>query len=280
MQADNDLGLCCGTIANADFRTLVESAAAAGFQAISMWPTIYYPAIESGLSEQDMRLLLDDNGLVISELDPICNWFPAEHSEQNLAIPFFAYTADDFFRMADALGGRTLNAIQAWGPAQEQQVLVDSLASLCERARQHDLAVSIEFLPWSPIGNLATALDLVRAAEQKNCGVNLDTWHHFRSGGTLADLATCPGELINAVQLNDICADAWEDIIDETSNGRLLPGEGVSNSAAVIRALDNIACKAMIGVEVFSAVLNALPAKEAALRAGEATRKVLSTARG
>jgi sugar phosphate isomerase/epimerase len=271
----DELSLCCGTLANVDFRTLVESAAGAGFQSVSMWPTIYYPAIEAGLSEQDMRLLLDDNGLTISEIDPICNWFPAEHSEANLAMPFFKYTDDDFFRISDALGGKTLNAIQAWGPALEQQLLVDALSKLCERAATHDLAVSVEFLPWSPIANLSVARELVEATGQQNCGVNLDTWHHYRSGGSVEDILGTPGKLINAIQLNDIDAEPWPDIIDETSNGRLLPGEGVGDSEGVIDALDVIGCEATLGVEIFSSELNEIPPEQAARRVYQSTRQVL-----
>lgn len=272
----DELALCCGTLVNVDFRTLVESAAKAGFQSVSMWPTIYYPAIEAGLSEQDMRLLLDDNGLTISELDPICNWFPAEQSEANLAMPFFKYSDDDFFRMADVLGGKTLNAIQAWGPALEQQLLVESLADLCDRAAAHGLAVSVEFLPWSPIGNLSVARELVEATGRQNCGVNLDTWHHIRSGGSIEDIRNTPGKLINAIQLNDVCAKPWPDIIDETSNGRLLPGEGVGDSIGLMNALDTIGCEASIGVEIFSAELNALSADQVAQRAYQSARKVLN----
>jgi len=41
-----DLCLCCATVRNADFRQLVESAAANGFRAVSLWPHLYLNARE------------------------------------------------------------------------------------------------------------------------------------------------------------------------------------------------------------------------------------------
>ena len=70
MLGPNDLCLCCGTIAHASFQELVEAAAAGGFRAVSIWPQHYEDARAAGLSDSDMRLMLENYGLVISELDP------------------------------------------------------------------------------------------------------------------------------------------------------------------------------------------------------------------
>lgn len=61
--------------------------------------------------------------------------------------------------------------------------------------------------------------------------------------------------------------------------GRLLPGEGAIGLVDAIRALDVIGSQAPIGVEVFSDQLNRLLLVEAACKAGEAVRSVLSVAR-
>ena len=72
----DDIGLCCGSLVQADFVGLVEAASGAGFKSISMWPTLFYSALENGYSEADLITILDDNGLRVTELDPYCAWLP------------------------------------------------------------------------------------------------------------------------------------------------------------------------------------------------------------
>lgn len=74
MPGPEDLCLCCGTVRQADFRQLVEAAAANGYRAISLWPHLYLNAREQGLSDADLRTLLQDNSIVVTELDPLCNF--------------------------------------------------------------------------------------------------------------------------------------------------------------------------------------------------------------
>ncbi len=278
MYQPDQLGICCGSLIQADFRGLAEAAASAGFRTISMWPTLYDAALESGLSEQDLRNILADNQLSITELDPMCSWLPIDPANAGMAGPFAAYSADDFFRLADTLGATTLNVIQATDDPFTKQGVIDHRSALCERARAHDLTVTVEFLPWSPIDNLQTALDLVVATGQSNCGVNIDTWHHFRSGGTIEQLTNLDSTLIGAMQFNDLATEPWDDIVAETSTGRLLPGQGSSDSVAIIKALWQPGVRAPLCVEVFNAELMGLPANEAAGRIGDSMRAVLAQA--
>ncbi|MBM4462561.1 MAG: hypothetical protein FJ012_04365 [Chloroflexi bacterium] len=71
MLKPDDLCLCCGTIPGASFKELVEAGAAGGFHSISIRAHHYENARAAGLSDRDMRLMLEDHGLVITELDPL-----------------------------------------------------------------------------------------------------------------------------------------------------------------------------------------------------------------
>ena len=126
MPTDDDLCLCCGTISHAGFRELVEAASAGGFRSISIWPHHYKCACAEGLSGRDMRLMLEDHGVVISELDPLLNWLPgaspvSEASESERA--FFSPTEGFFFHIADALSARHLNVVQAFGSRMNTEIL-------------------------------------------------------------------------------------------------------------------------------------------------------------
>ncbi len=278
MTAGMPLGLCCGSLVQADFRGLAESASSAGFQSISLWPTLFQGALDAGLSERDMRAILDDNGLHVTELDPLSSWLPVSLAAGELAAGFHAFTEDDFYRIAEALGGQTLNIIQQGEPMVSEEQRIDLIRGVCERAALHGLRVSVEFLPWSAIGTLEAALDLVTAVGHPNFGVNIDTWHHFRSGGTLRQLAEVDPAKIAAVQFNDIAAEPWSNPIEETCMGRLPPGEGVSDSVAVYRALRQAGVDAPLNVEVFSSELMALPAEEAARHLARSMRAVIEQA--
>jgi len=260
----DDIGLCCGSLVQADFLGLVEAASGASFKSISMWPTLYYGALENGYSEADLITMLDDNGLRVTELDPYCAWLPVKVDPNDMTATFFSYGEDEFFRMADVLGGSSLNIIEALPSSITDEQRVELLAELCLRAATRGLKVSIEFLPWSPIDNLEQAVALVQTVGQSNFGVNIDLWHHFRSGGTVQQLATLDPHFVTAVQLNDVALEPWPDILEETSLGRELPGAGMGHAAASMEALYSAGVRSTINVEVFSAELMALPALDAA----------------
>ena len=134
MYNTDNLGLCCGSVVQADFRGLAEAAGSAGFKSISMWPTLFEAALNSGLSGRDLRAILDDNGLHVSELDPLMSWIPLELDPGDMSAAFYAYSEQDFYRMAEAIGGRTLNFIQYGEDNIGFDHKVDLVSALCELA--------------------------------------------------------------------------------------------------------------------------------------------------
>ncbi len=274
----SDAGLCCPTLLDADFRTLAECAGGEGLGSITISPHFYERAREQGLSDSDLRLILEDNGVSISELDPLVNWTPHEIPEDNFASGYARYTEYDFYRIADGLGARTINAIHTTDDPLDSSALADSLAALCERAAAHDLIVTVEPMPWSTIGNLETALDLVARCGQSNCGVNVDTWHLIRSGGSVADLRKLQPGMVEAIQLSDVAAEPWEDVFGETARGRCLPGEGVGDSVGAMCALYEVAPDVPVNIEVFSDPLRKLPSHAAAAAMATSTKNVFEQA--
>ena len=124
---------------------------------------------------------------------------PAEYDTEDV----FRFGEDDLFAVADALGARSINAVDVFGGTWDVDQAAEAFAGLCTRAREHGLLVHIEWLAWSRIPDLATARRIVELADQPNGGLCVDTWHLVRSGDTTGDLATVPGGLILAVQLDD-----------------------------------------------------------------------------
>lgn len=273
-----DLVLCAGTCPAAGLVERAAAAATAGFAGLSLFAADYHRARAEGRSDAELRRVLADHGLVVAELDPLLSWLPGDAGGGLRAggRAFAAHGEDDFYAIAEALGGaRAINAVLADPPADLDRV-ADAFAALCDRAARHGLAVTLEFLPWTHIGDAATAARIVERAGRPNAGVMLDAWHHARSG---AALATIPAARVAAIQLADAPARPEPDLVDETLHRRLLPGEGDSDLAGLLRHLRAGGCAAPIGVEVFSDALAALPVAEAVRRTAETTRRVLASAR-
>ena len=275
MLGPDDLVLCAGTLLRATFREKLEAARAGGFAALTLWPHDYAGARASGASDAELRHMLADHGLVVADLDPLLTWLPGE-AELAARSPAGAASEADFYRIADAVGGTSLNLAQAFGRSVDRGLAADALAGVAERAAQHGLQVTLEFLPWSGIPDAAAALDIVRRADRPGATVMLDTWHHFRGGGELAQIRAIPGAKLGGIQLNDAPKQPAEDLVVESMQARLLPGEGDIPLGDILRAIRATGTHAPLGVEVFSAELDTLPPVEVGRRAGTAARRVLA----
>ncbi len=276
-----DLTLCAGTMMNKPFEAHVRAAVAGGFRRISLYATEYQAARNAGLSDVDMKRMLDDAGLVVADLDPLLDWVPGTSlagGATDAGSEFFGSSEADFYAMAEVFGARSINAALFVAERLASNVIADAFGALCDRAADHGLLVHLEYLPWTQIPNLETALDIVELADRSNGGLMVDTWHHFRGNASADKLLAVDGARIIGVQLNDAPRQAAEDVIDETLHHRLLPGEGDIDLLDVVRALAKIGCEAPIGVEIFSDELARLEPEELGRRCGESTRAVLAAA--
>lgn len=280
-----DLVLCSGTLPQAvSFRDRVDAAAGAGFRGISMWGRDYARARSDGHTDREIRSVLDDAGLAVAEVDPAWWWLPgaaaigasiAEHDPMDV----FRFDEPELLRIAEAIGARSLNAADVFGGEWTVDDAAEAFATLCDRAADHGLLVHVEFLPWSKIPDLATALAIARGADRQNGGITVDAWHLARSGGDVDELLAVPGDLVLGVQLDDGPAEPEDDLMDATLHARLLPGDGDFELARFVGALDTIGADAPYGVEVFSDELHQLAPRDIAARAADAMHRVLAAAR-
>ncbi|MEH6567442.1 MAG: sugar phosphate isomerase/epimerase [Halioglobus sp.] len=262
------LSLCWGSMEGVDLETFVAVAANAGFQAVTLNSAYYAEALRKGYKDNDVSQLLIDHGLTVSNIDPLFNWLPSSvRLDESDPISLCTQASmEEVFHLAHVAGTDIVNApIGLANPDSEQQI-IDCFATLCERAKLEQLRVSLEFMPFNQVANLATAVRIVEQAGCDNGGIMFDCWHHHRSGGKPEDILGVPGEKIIAMQLDDAMVQPMDDIVEETLNHRLLPGEGCINLVETLRALRSSGAKVIYDVEVFKATLRTeAPEKRAQL---------------
>jgi len=278
-----DLALCSGTLGSAPLRQKIEAASAAGFRGISLWVEDVERANAEGFPPRDVRTLLEDRGLGVAEIDPLLSWLRTGTLGKHAAAGAdarIARGADEFFAVADAIGGRVVNCAHPFpGPVDLDQA-AEVFARLCDRAAEHGVDCAIEFLPWTGIPDVATAEQIVRRAGRRNGGIMLDTWHHFRGTNDDEALRRLDGALVRGVQINGAPAQPNGPAMVESMRERLLPDEGDIDVAGLVAILDEIGSRAPIGVEVFSDSFAALDPREIAARCASAAQRVLARARG
>src|SRR4051812_35387252 len=126
----------------------------------------------------------------------------------------------------------------------ERSRAVESFAALCELAFGYGLACSLEFMVFSKVKTLNSAVAIITDGGATNAGVLIDSLHLFRSGGSVddvADVVASRPQLIRYAQLCD-AADARPaadqvSARQEASYARLVPGDGSLPLAQLIAVL-------------------------------------------
>jgi 2-keto-myo-inositol isomerase len=97
-------------------------------------------------------------------------------------------------------------------------------------AARYGMTIGLEFMSLNPpagpflVDTLRDTIRLVEQADHQAVGYNLDLFHHFRGGGTVAEIRMLPVEKLVNVHLCDL-PNMPKDAMDDSD--RLLPGDGV-----------------------------------------------------
>lgn len=272
-----DLVLCPGTLPTATFRTRAAAAAAGGFSGIGLWLPHRRRAHAEGLSDADLRAILADHALVVTDVEAITDFGPcfrggADAAREPTAQERLAY------EVASAVGAMTVTVVEGPGEPMPVEPAAEAFAFLCDRALAHGLDVAIEFWPHSAV-DARRAAAIVACAARGNGGLLVDTWHAHHEPYAGEALRGAPTGSVKSVQVADVGSEASADYFAATMHARRLPGDGVADLVGWVRLLDAIGARVPLGVEVLSDALHALPPEEAARRAGKAMRALLAAAR-
>ena len=210
------LSLDCLTLTDTSPADLIRSAAAAGFDLVSLWvnrPAPYPRQVLTPEKVSACAALFADTGVGVHNVE---------------AFDLVSEAAVGACRLALETGARlgAKAALVFHHSNTDRTEVIDALASFVELADSFGLGVNLEPIAMGQTRTLAEAQDLIREAGV-DAGILYDTYHLMRSGGRPEDVAAIEPGLIRYVQINDgLATIASEDMLAETVGERLYPGKG------------------------------------------------------
>ena len=122
------------------------------------------------------------------------------------------------------LGARRVNVLSL---DDDPARALDELGAFAALAAARGLETMLEFIPGMPIGDLAAAIAAIRHVGRRDFRLLVDVMHVFRSGATVAELATLDPADVGYIQLCDVpLASTFDDYAYEALHERLAPGQG------------------------------------------------------
>ncbi len=254
----------------------MEVAATAGFTGMGFWHADILE-VRKKYSFQDMKHILDANGVVNIEVEWLLDWFCTDArraaSDETRKLLLDA---------AEILRARHIKIGDLGNDCADVPQLTEAFATLCHQAAERGTNVLFEMLPaqFSRAPSLDQMLAITRGAGAPNGGIMLDNLHLQRTGTSPEDMVRKlgPRDLIG-VEINDGSLAMPVNFLDSVVNKRLLPGDGEFDIAAFLRALWSIGYDGPIGVEVINEYIRKWDLRTAATEAFAKTQRVVNAAR-
>lgn len=247
-------GLWWGSLEGADLTTLVVAASGAGFREVSCTPAMWFASRAGDADGSALRALLDAHGVRVAMIDPLLRGLPGACDASDVSPRWrstFEHGEDDCHRAADALDAELINVAHFLGAPTPVEELADAIGAITERAAARGRRVCVEAMPEGSIPDITTAAAIVRAVAHPACGITVDTWHWWRSGGDPAELFALPEGSVFALQLSDAADAVRSSGTEPPSRDRLPMGEGDLPLPDLLRWAATAHPGAHLGLEVF-----------------------------
>ena len=217
------LGLAPLTL-NASPAGAIDAAAQAGFSAVGIRicarrpgePFSGTPILGNPLAARALRSRAADSGVRLSnvlayQLHPGVTW-------------------DQVAPVIDSTHELGIGTIVVNGFDSDQARFTALLARYCDAAATAKISIALEFMPFSGVRSLDTALAILEEIGAANAGVLLDSLHLDRSGLLPTAIASIPrariafAQICDAKRLSGVLSDA--ELLQEARWARLPAGEG------------------------------------------------------
>ena len=257
----------------------LEAIAAAGFDGVEIFENdlLYFEG-----SPRDARRICDDLGLQIMLFQPFRDYEGGRRDRLQRNLD----RAERKFDLMQELGTDRILVCSSVSPdlIPDDQVIIDDLAQLAERAGKRNIRVGYEALAWGRhVNSYRHAWRLVDAVNHPNLGIILDSFHTLSIRDDLSLLSQIPGDRIVFLQLADAPILAM-DVMEWSRHFRCFPGQGEFDLPTFLAPILKSGYDGPLSLEIFNDGFRAAPTRITAadgLRAlrylEETTRRALDT---
>ena len=232
----------------------LEAIAAAGFDGVEIFENdlLYYDG-----SPREVRQMCADLGIAITLFQPFRDFEGGRRDRMARSFD----RAERKFDLMQELGTDLVlvcsnTAADSLG---DQQILVDDLRELGERAGKRGLRIGYEALAWGRhVNTYQQVWDIVRQADHPALGVLLDSFHTLSLKGDPAAIADIPGDKIFFVQMADAPILAM-DVLEWSRHFRCFPGQGEFDLPGFLAPIIKTGYTGPLSLEIFNDGFRAAP---------------------
>lgn len=255
----------------------LEAIAAAGFDGVEIFENdlLYYAG-----SPREIRQMCADLGIAITLFQPFRDFEGCRRDRLQKNLD----RAERKFDLMQELGTDLVLVCSnvAADSLGDEQILVDDLRQLAERAGARGLRIGYEALAWGRhVNTWQQVWDIVRQADHAALGVLLDSFHTLSIKGDPSGFAEIPGEKIFFVQMADAPILAM-DVLEWSRHFRCFPGQGEFDLPGFLAPILKSGYQGPLSLEIFNDGFRAAPTRSNAadglrslLYLEEKTRKLL-----
>ena len=235
----------------------LEAIAAAGFDGVEIFENdlLYYDG-----SPSEIRKRCADLGLAITLFQPFRDFEGCRRDR----LPRNLDRAERKFDLMQELGTDLVlvcsnTAADSLG---DDQIIIDDLRLLGERAGARGLRIGYEALAWGRhVNTYQKVWDLVRQADHSAVGMILDSFHTLSLKGDPAAIAAIPGDKIFFVQMADAPVLAM-DVLEWSRHFRCFPGQGEFDLAGFLAPILKTGYRGPLSLEIFNDDFRAAPTRQ------------------
>jgi len=248
-----------------DFKDRVETAARAGFKGMGIWHADLDHILERR-SLQEMKQILEDNGMKYVEVEFLTDWFLDGERKKQSDI-----RKRKLLAAAEVLQARQVKVGDFFHETCPMPRLIESFASLCAEAAEHGTRIAFEPMEAAMIHTLKDSLAMVEGAGAKNGGIILDIWHVVKLGIPYEDVSRIPVRYLFGAEVNDAIMAKPGSLPPDAIEERTYCGKGEFDIKGFISAVKKTGYTGPWGIEIFAKELLQEPLEELATRAFTST---------